>query len=586
MTVHQFIARVEAQGWKAKRQGSGYRCQCPAHGGEDLNLAVDVGTNGGVVVTCHSHGCEAAAVAGAVGLSLTDLMPAKAINGSGMSEEEAVYPYRDEKGRVLYEVVRFRDKNFRQRRRDAQGKPIWGLGETRRVLFGLPELLATKPGELVVICEGEKDALAVAGVGIAATCNPMGAGKWRQEYTEWLKTHLADRRFLVTPDNDAAGLAHADEVYHSLKNAGLFVRVAKLDGVKPKGDVTDWLRAGGTAEQLQVMGLPEAHPFDALVYDGPRLLAAEIPEPEWLVPGLVARRVMTMLVGIGKLGKSVLAHQLCVAAAVAGVWLDQRVPLTRCLYVNWEDPLGLTRARAITQFGETALPPEYHAMEVPWGTPFPAFLEWLLAYLPEHEIGLVVIDPLALAARWKDEKDNSETGPTLRSIQEVAQKTGAAILVVHHTRKMGGEEGLEVRGGSAIFAGIQGFLSFRRLGPGEYQLDTKDKMPGEHGGDKSFLLRREPHTLTWHVSQNLSPQEIEKQTSVEEMIECIRIDPGITRKELSILTGLKESTLRNYLRPLLEDGQLFESERLRRPGDDERHRPPKGLFYNEHRRGF
>ena len=34
--------------------------------------------------------------------------------------------------------------------------------------------------------EGEKDADALTALGLTATCNPMGAGKWRDSYTATL----------------------------------------------------------------------------------------------------------------------------------------------------------------------------------------------------------------------------------------------------------------------------------------------------------------------------------------------------------------------------------------------------------------
>lgn len=317
--------------------------------------------------------------------------------------------------------------------------------------------------------------------------------------------------------------------------------------------------------------------MDAMVYDGPSLVAAEIPEPEWLVPGFVASGVMTMLVGVGKLGKSVLAHQLCVAVACGGKWLDQAVPREKTLYVNFEDPLGLTRSRAIQQFSPEKLTPEYHAMEPPWGFSFNRFLAWLARYIAKKGIALVVIDPLGIAANWRDENDNSEVGRTCRSIQEVAVTTGAAILVVHHTRKSGGEYGLEVRGGGAIFAGIQGFLSFKRCSEGRYQLDALNKMPGEHGGEKHLLLRREPLTLTWHVEGEVSPKEVERQGHLITVMLAIKANPQSTRAELRAHLGLSEPTLRRYLKELDDKGLVFEDTRMHQPGD-EVGRPPKGLF--------
>ncbi|MBA7632893.1 hypothetical protein ES703_40449 [subsurface metagenome] len=53
----------------------------------------------------------------------------------------ATYDYRDESGELLYQVVRYEPKDFRQRRPDGKGGWIWNLNNTRRVLYRLQELL-------------------------------------------------------------------------------------------------------------------------------------------------------------------------------------------------------------------------------------------------------------------------------------------------------------------------------------------------------------------------------------------------------------------------------------------------------------
>ena len=98
------------------------------------------------------------------------------------------YPYRDERGELLFEAVRFEPKGFMQRRSDGNGGWLYKLGDVRRVLYRLPELLASaKSGKPVFIVEGEKDVETLRENGFVSTCNPMGAGKWRDEYSEDLK---------------------------------------------------------------------------------------------------------------------------------------------------------------------------------------------------------------------------------------------------------------------------------------------------------------------------------------------------------------------------------------------------------------
>ena len=98
----------------------------------------------------------------------------------------ATYDYTDERGALLYQTIRFDPKDFKQRRPDGKGGWIWNLKGVRLALYRLPELLKRK-AETVFICEGEKDVDRLAALGLLATCNPMGAGKWREEYAATLQ---------------------------------------------------------------------------------------------------------------------------------------------------------------------------------------------------------------------------------------------------------------------------------------------------------------------------------------------------------------------------------------------------------------
>ena len=157
----------------------------------------------------------------------------------------ARYPYRDEQGKLLFEVVRFDPKSFAQRRPDGRGGWVWGLDGTQRVPYRLPQLLNTVG--VAYVTEGEKDAERLADLGLTVTCNPCGAGNWRSEFNR----HFVGRNVVILPDNDGPGLAHADSVARSLYPVAKSVRIVWLSGVPEKGDVTDWLAAGHTIAELE-----------------------------------------------------------------------------------------------------------------------------------------------------------------------------------------------------------------------------------------------------------------------------------------------------------------------------------------------
>ena len=160
----------------------------------------------------------------------------------------ATYDYRDTAGAMAFQVVRFDPKDFRQRRPDGNGGWVWKMQGVQLVPFRLPELIeAIKQQRTVYIAEGEKGALSLVSIGLTATCSPGGAGKWKQVYT----SHFAGADVVVLPDNDTPGRGHAAQVAAGLLPVARSVRVIALPDLPTKGDVFDWIAAGGTAEKLQ-----------------------------------------------------------------------------------------------------------------------------------------------------------------------------------------------------------------------------------------------------------------------------------------------------------------------------------------------
>jgi putative DNA primase/helicase len=159
----------------------------------------------------------------------------------------ATYDYRVKDSALLYQTVRLRNpKDFFQRRPDGGGGWINNLKGVRRVPYRLPDVLASGDA-VVIIVEGEKDADRLAALGLVATTNVGGASKWRDEYSE----HLRGRRVAILPDNDDAGRAHSEQVARSLHGVAGEVCILDLPGLPEKGDVSDWLDAGGTVVELQ-----------------------------------------------------------------------------------------------------------------------------------------------------------------------------------------------------------------------------------------------------------------------------------------------------------------------------------------------
>jgi hypothetical protein len=211
----------------------GWVALCPFHEDQKPSLSISQAVDGRVLIHCHAA-CPFADVLAAAGLRPADLFP-------GNPVIDATYDYRAEDHALLYQVVRMDPKAFRQRAPDGRGGWRWTVGNVRRVLYCLPELLAADPAALVFYPEGEKDADRLAGLGLVATTHAGGAGKWRPEHAESLR----GRHVVVLPDNDPPGRAGARKVAEGLVGVAASVRVLELPGLPEKGDVSDWLAARG-----------------------------------------------------------------------------------------------------------------------------------------------------------------------------------------------------------------------------------------------------------------------------------------------------------------------------------------------------
>src|ERR1035437_10132612 len=95
------------------------------------------------------------------------------------------YDYTDEAGGLIYQVVRYEPKEFRQRRPDGKGGWVWSIKDIPPLFYRLPELLEALGEERVIfITEGEKDADTLWGWGVPATTNSGGAQHWGRQRSE------------------------------------------------------------------------------------------------------------------------------------------------------------------------------------------------------------------------------------------------------------------------------------------------------------------------------------------------------------------------------------------------------------------
>lgn len=442
--------RIEAalEAHNCHRHGKDWTC--PAHDDAKASLSVTPADDNRVLLHCHA-GCATNDILESLGLHATDLF-----DSNGHREISTIYDYQDANGQIAYQVVRYTPKGFSQRRPDGNGNWAWNLQGVERVLYKLPKVIeAVNTGKPIYVVEGEKDADSLARAGIVATCNSGGAGKWRNEYAQTLR----GANVVIVADRDEPGRTHAHTISDSLQ--GIAATVKTVEAPDPHKDVSDLLANGGSVDDLT---LPTTETTDNTLRFIPAsdLLCKSPPVPAWVWEGVLVHGAVTLFAGKPKVGKSTLLYALADAIATKQTTfldrtLDSNGPV---LYVSEE---GISTLAAT--FPRNAPNLYLVTRETRW--PKPTWTELLnVTYTTAKELNpaLVIIDTFAF---WgglgaEAEKDAGVVQPLLDGLSRIAS-AGCAVILNHHQRKAGGDEGDAIRGSGAIAGSVDAFAEIERI---------------------------------------------------------------------------------------------------------------------------
>lgn len=378
---------------------------------------------------------------------------------------EAVYPYTDEAGRVLFEVVRYIPKTFRQRRPDGNGGCIYNLEGVRIVPYNLPKVIES---DTVYICEGEKDCDNLASLGLTATTNPQGAGKWKEEFGQY----FTGKDVIVLCDNDEVGKKHGNDVAQKLSKYAKTIKIVEqLPGVPEKGDVSDWLKLNPDTTENQrakllelVKNAPVWTPKECDKHNSTMILTrldSLFKEPEesttWLVDGLLPTGGFSVLVAKPKVGKSTKARTLALHVAKGEPFLNRAVVKGVVIYLALEEK----RSEVKKHFQDMGATGNEEIHIYTGGTPVDA-IKQIREATERLKPVLVIIDPLFRLTKVKDGNDYIQVTNALDPLLRLSRDTGTHVLCVHHSPK--GERNAEdcILGSQAIFGSVDTLLIMKR----------------------------------------------------------------------------------------------------------------------------
>lgn len=432
-----------------------FKAKCPFH--PDSKPSLNFSSKTGKFMC---HGCHAKGDILTFYAKLKDLDPANDFPGilQGIAEEFGIdgqgtppeklkivktYDYTDEGGNLLFQVCRLDPKSFRQRRPDGNGSWTWNLAGVRKVLYRLPEVLKFQE---VIIVEGEKDADRLRSLGFTATTNPGGARKWKPEYSEFLR----GKNVIVIADNDEPGRMHLEDVCKALAGIAASVRILTLPDLPEKGDVSDFIDRfedeTAAAEKLSVL-LEDAKPFqapgtDRLVFiNAAEWLETEPDAVDQIFENTFDAGDKITVIGSSKLRKTFFVDQMLLSLASGRPFLKwrnakpRRVVLIQFEIRKHHKHRRIKRLAGAMGIKKSDLGDRFHILNARGlGITGPEGLEKITPRLLELRPDVIAIDPLyKLTIGAENTAEDSKI--ILNAFDVLAEKTGAAVLFVHHDPK-------------------------------------------------------------------------------------------------------------------------------------------------------
>jgi hypothetical protein len=426
-------------------------------------------------------------------------------------------------------------------------------------------------GDVLCWPEGERDVESLDKLGLLAfTFGGTGGGLPRAA-----ADLVRGRDVVIFADNDPSGAKHAQEKAALIRDVAARVRVVEFPELPPKGDVSDYIEGGATAEDLhaRVDATDTWLPQPSATNNAPpswrdrtvtasALCAMEFPEIRYIVPGLIPEG-LSILAGRPKVGKSWAALDVAMAVADGSTYcLGDRKPVHGdVLYCAMEDnPRRLkSRIRKILG-GRDSKPPERLTLATSWRRFNDGGVDDAKGWAAEAKNPvLVIFDTLAGVRPAQQMPNESLYAGDYRALADVhhwANELGIAVIVLHHTRKMEADDPLDSVSGSLGLTGCADTtLIFSRNSQGTIlYLRGRDIEEAEH----AVMFNRD--TCRWTIMGDAA--EIRRSDSRQAILQVLTdADETMTPGEIATATSLQRNNVDQLLFKMVTDGEALKASR-------------------------
>lgn len=292
--------------------------------------------------------------------------------------------------------------------------------------------------------------------------------------------------------------------------------------------------------------------------------AAENPTvTEWVVPTLAAREAVTVVAGHPKAGKTTMLAEVAGAVAACANFAGHETHGGSVLWIDLEQPKGLT-ASVLQAHCLPSAP-----VHVQWGS-LPGF-DAMGTFCQKAQVNLVVVDSWTKArAGVDDANDEVQTERALRPWLDFARRNRVAVVFIHHLRKSGGSEGLDLRGSGALAQTVDIVVVFKRYAQ-DSETDSRRVLEvfSRFGTSKTVLERVEGRYRPCGT-----PGQVRRQAERDKVLAVLTDQPQ-TAAEIATSAELSAAAARTVLNLLSEEpeeSRLVERSGAGRKGDAYRYK--------------
>lgn len=356
----------------------------------------------------------------------------------------------------------------------------------------------------LIICEGEKDFLSMQSLGHQVITATTGA----ESIPKDLSPLNNFKKIIVLYDNDKAGIDGSQLLANQLKicNNKTVIRIGKWKNDKKGYDVTDSITGDETLTELDKV-ISNAVPYylnkigEFDVITGMKASSMDVPDVEWIIEGLLPKNYKAILGGTTGSNKSYFAMELSMRVANGSSrFIGYKIlKQLRVLFIDLE----VGKVELVRRFQRISNTISFKQLDnimlLSKSGTFIDCYDDILQAGQCFKSDLIVIDNLYSSVGDVDIGKADKIKPVLGRIDELKEKTGASILIIHHFNKLGNEMGLitdRMQGSSSLQNWMEYCILLTKTNQQDMRLMRIAKSRGTRQSEEVYGLRWNSDTFT------------------------------------------------------------------------------------------